>query len=185
MRRRRRDEPGLGTDATRPYSLYIRNQHQPCRERERIYMHTVIRKHTHTHTFTLLWKEGMWKCLLEVNTDSSVTGNSWLGLCIYMVSALGSPSGLWRGRRKKKRANEKHISSVWHFHIGSTEDYQESMGYVVYVLSWPSRHWTGLRMGERHQILITHPAGLFFHVVFIEDNKVMYWDKWLVMKSLS
>ena len=49
----------VGTDATRPYSLYIRNQHQPCHERERIYMHAVAHAHAHTHTLTLLWKEGM------------------------------------------------------------------------------------------------------------------------------
>lgn len=48
--------------------------------------------------FTLLWKEGMWKCLLDVNTESRETGSSGLGLWIYTVSALGSPTGLRNDR---------------------------------------------------------------------------------------
>lgn len=57
--------------------------------------------HKYTKPLTLLWKKGTWKCLLVVNIDNNVTGTSGLGLCIYMVSALASPSGL---QMKNKRS---------------------------------------------------------------------------------
>lgn len=55
---------------------------------------------------TFLWNAGTWKCALVVNIDNSVTGWSWLGLFMYMVSARGSPRDL---KTEKARSLTSHI----------------------------------------------------------------------------
>lgn len=108
---------------------------------------------------TLLWKEGMWKCLLDVNTESRETGSSGLGLWIYTVSALGSPTSLQNDREKYSIADSriifirmfllKHVTvnattvkrknwSKWLICQRMLRFYEHSLPWNITILKWRS-----------------------------------------------
>lgn len=101
----------------------------------------------------------MWKCLLDVNTESRETGSSGLGLWIYTVSALGSPTGLQNDREKYSIADSKiifirmfllkHVTvnattvkrknwSKWLICQGMLWFYEHSLPWNITILKWRS-----------------------------------------------